>query len=332
MNPSEVNKMVVTLNKYPPEKYNVLIPVTTMQVMNDMQRIIVNEVQLDPNPNGSDIYYEKNSGKYAISKVGGMKLSAAANISVVSTDSGMTDGCKRCVEMARATGHAQPCGTCPHRNDLAVTVAIRVPEPGGTFRIIAATREIDCETECAGMSDKQRSKFLQHRAAIAESKAFMRAVRSALGLSAGYELADLKKPFIIAHVVPNLDAPEIRQAVAQGYLQSMGMLFETSVSGLPEASRPALPAEVVRDDTPIESELYAEEEPFEEPPWEDEPAEEAEGYRCGNCHRTIVESSSPSGKNWTPEMIASYSLKKYDKVLCPTCQRKESALRKAATA
>ena len=32
---------IVQLNEYPPDKFNVLIPVTTMQVMSNLQRIIV---------------------------------------------------------------------------------------------------------------------------------------------------------------------------------------------------------------------------------------------------------------------------------------------------
>lgn len=91
MNPTNA---IVQLNKYDREKYNVLVPVTTMQVASNLQRITVSEVQLDVRQNSSnngpskDIYYEKSSNAYAITKVGGMKLAAAANISIVSTTPG----------------------------------------------------------------------------------------------------------------------------------------------------------------------------------------------------------------------------------------------------
>lgn len=74
MNPTNA---IVQLNKYDREKYNVLVPVTTMQVASNLQRITVSEVQLDVRQNSSnngpskDIYYEKSSGAYAITKVGG---------------------------------------------------------------------------------------------------------------------------------------------------------------------------------------------------------------------------------------------------------------------
>ena len=55
---------MVQLNKYPPDKYNVLIPVTSMQVMSSLQKVIVNEVKLNPDPdNGNDVYYDKQTGK-----------------------------------------------------------------------------------------------------------------------------------------------------------------------------------------------------------------------------------------------------------------------------
>lgn len=38
---------VLQLNKYPTDRYNVLVPVTTMQAASDLQRIVVSEVQLD---------------------------------------------------------------------------------------------------------------------------------------------------------------------------------------------------------------------------------------------------------------------------------------------
>ena len=71
---NNITGTIVQLNEYPPDKFNVLIPVTTMQVMSNLQRIIVNKVQLDvADPeNSKDIYREKSSGKYAITKVGGM--------------------------------------------------------------------------------------------------------------------------------------------------------------------------------------------------------------------------------------------------------------------
>ena len=56
---------IVQLNEYPPDKFNVLIPVTTMQVMSNLQRIIVNKVQLDVSDpeNSKDVYRERHDGR-----------------------------------------------------------------------------------------------------------------------------------------------------------------------------------------------------------------------------------------------------------------------------
>ena len=118
-----------------------------------------------------DIYQEKSSQKYAITKVGGMKLAAAANISIVDTESGPTEGCKRCLEMAKAVGKAKVCGTCPARKRCGSN-----PSPSGcqnlleVFRLMKATKEIDCAAEQQSMSEKQYQRFLPHRTAIAEKQ------------------------------------------------------------------------------------------------------------------------------------------------------------------
>lgn len=243
--------MIYQLNKYPADRYNVLVPVTTLQAESNLQKITVSEVQLDTRQSydnkgpSKDIYFEKSSNAYAITKVAGMKLAAAANISIISTTPGRTEGCQRCIEMARVTGKPAVCGTCPHTYDVAVTVTIRVPEPSGGFRIMSATKEIDCVLTSQSMTDAQYKRFLPHRTAMAESKAFMRAIRAALGLAGTYNLDDLKKPFIVARIVPNLDAPEIKNAVANSYLQSMGLLFEMP-DAKPQIAAPAQPKQVVQ--------------------------------------------------------------------------------------
>ena len=41
------NMNIVELNRYDPEKFNVLVPVTTLQVASNLQSITVNMVKLD---------------------------------------------------------------------------------------------------------------------------------------------------------------------------------------------------------------------------------------------------------------------------------------------
>ena len=333
------NNTVVTINQYPKDKYNVLFP-ATMQVMSDMQRVIVNEVTLDTTldptgKNGRDIYKEGSTGKYAITKVGAMKLAAAANISIVSSESVTPDVCIKCVDMAKATGKAQPCGNCAHQYDIKYVVTVRVPEPSGGFRLIYGTKEIDCAMEKESMKPDQYKRFLPHRASIAESKALMRCIRTALGLAATYTLEELEKPFVIAHIVPNLDAPEIRDALAQNYLQSMGLLFETPSGhkGLTagavteQQNQRALPEpEPEPDDAPIDADYYDTIDNIIENgvslPWECDMDTLGDGIYCDDCGLEITETTGKNGQTWTPEAIRGYSEKSFGRCLCTSCQAK----------
>lgn len=307
--------MIYQLNKYPADRYNVLVPVTTLQAESNLQKITVSEVQLDTRQSydnkgpSKDIYFEKSSNAYAITKVAGMKLAAAANISIISTTPGRTEGCQRCIEMARVTGKPAVCGTCPHTYDVAVTVTIRVPEPSGGFRIMSATKEIDCVLTSQSMTDAQYKRFLPHRTAMAESKAFMRAIRAALGLAGTYNLDDLKKPFIVARIVPNLDAPEIKNAVANSYLQSMGLLFE-----MPDA-KPQEPEPQQWQPAP--------------PPVAAQPRQIAPAAQprtaplvCADCGQIIQDTPMRNGGTFKAASIAEYSSKAYGRVLCIECQHR----------
>lgn len=312
--------MIYQLNKYPADRYNVLVPVTTLQAESNLQKITVSEVLLDTRQNydnegpSKDIYFEKSSNAYAITKVGGMKLAAAANISIISTTPGRTEGCQRCIEMARVTGKPAVCGTCPHTYDVAVTVTIRVPEPSGGFRIMSATKEIDCVLTSQSMTDAQYKRFLPHRTAMAESKAFMRAIRAALGLAGTYNLDDLKKPFIVARIVPNLDAPEIKNAVANSYLQSMGLLFEMP-DAKPQIAAPAQPEPQQWQPAP--------------PPAAAQPRQIAPAAQprtaplvCADCGQIIQDTPMRNGGTFKAASIAEYSSKAYGRVLCIECQHR----------
>ncbi len=328
---------IVQLNNYPPEKYNVLIPVTSMQVMSGLQKIIVNEVRLDPDPDGKDVYKEKSSGKLAITAVGGTKLAAAANISIIRSESETPDICQKCAQMAKTTGNAPTCGNCPHAYDVKYTVTVRVPEPSGGFRIISKSKEIDCSLEKANSSDAQFKRFLPHRASIAETKAYMRCLRAALGLAQGYTAQEIRKPFVIAHIVPNMDAPDMRKALISNSLRDMGLLFENPTSpvaaieqkettgGLSDAAMNYSGEEYPdgEEEDPISTESYPEDDDGQgELPWlQDE--QEADGFTCADCGKTIEWTTASNGKKWSPEAIREFSQKRWGRCLCPDCQKKQ---------
>ena len=157
---------------------------------------------------------------------------------------------------------------------------------------------------------------------------------AALGLAGTYELADLKKPFIVARIVPNLDAPEIKEAVASSYLQSIGLLFETpaqtQTAGLPAPTAGAQ-VEVIPeypDETPEQTPKMPEQTPEtpEQMPWGDPPEPdwepELEGFFCADCGQELVETRARNGNLWKPEDIAGFSERRYGRRLCPSCQER----------
>ena len=346
---------MLELNSFDPNFFNVLMPVTKMAAPSDLQRVMVNVVHLDcrqdQNNNGpsKDIYYEKSCGKFAITKVAGMKLAAAANISIAETATGRSQACERCIDMARATGKHQTCGTCPHVYDTKVSVTLRVPEPSGGFRLMTASREFDTVTECGdSMSEKQRQRVIANRAAVCESKAFMRAIRAALGLAGSYTMQDIQKPFVIAHIVPNFNAPEIREVMAANVMQNMGMLFTptggTTAAALPEAQH----REFVDDDTPPATftDPTVIEDDFNEPvygpggpyaqtgnPYAHTGNPYAQAGRppqipggnqkpvCADCGSIVTEHQTQRG-TMTVDAIVRYSQQNLGCVVCYNCQQK----------
>jgi hypothetical protein len=180
------------------------------------------------------------------------------------------------------------------------------------------------------MKPDQYRRFLPHRASHAESKAFMRCLRDALGLAAGYTIEELRRPFVIARMVPNLDAPELREAVAANYLQSMGLVF----GGRPDAPQlpqgndeppqrqepPALPAA----DGFNEADYPGEEVAGERLPWDDDMRNYDDGIYCVDCGQEITPAEGKNGKEWSPEAIKGFSEKRFGRCLCPDCQKNAS--------
>ena len=188
------------------------------------------------------------------------------------------------------------------------------------------------------MTDAQYKKFLPHRASMAETKAYMRCLRAALGLAQGYTKQELMKPFVVAHIVPNLDAPEMRQALISNSLRDMGLLFETT-SAQPQIAQQAQQQQplalsdgamqMAAEDAADTGEPYREDEypDYESDalPWEDVPAPEPpQGIVCEGCGRQITEAKGTSGQKWTPEAIRDFSTRRFGRCLCPDCQKANS--------
>jgi len=350
---------LLDLNSFDRNIYNVLVPVTKMEVQSDLQRVMVNVVTLDCRQDeynkgpSKDIYYERSCGQYAITKVGGMKLAAAANVSIANITTGTTSACEKCIKKAKETGVSKPCGNCEHIYDVKYIVTVRVPDPFGNFREVTASRAFDAVLDCEGMSDKQRKRVIVNREAIIESKALMRAIRAALGINGSYTMQDIRKPFVVARMVPNLNAPEIREVMAANVMQSMGMLFAPAAGNkaLPEASAPmAAPEDTFEDDSPIGSDTSDFDDDYMDIPddgpqgyggYNQPPAAPPQTYGgynpppqppgqprttqqevCSECKQVIQPYTTRNNTTWAPADIVAFSMQKFKRPMCYQCQQK----------
>lgn len=337
--PQTTNRL--DLNSFDPDVFNITQPATIIEVQNDLQRVAVNYVHLDcrkdnrGNGPSNDIYFEKSSGKFAITKNGLTKLAAIANISVAETTTEIPPGCQRCIKKSSASGQAQPCGNCPHFYDARYVVTIRFPDPIFGIRTIKASRNFDAITDTKGMTEAQKNRVIVNREAMTESKAICRAIRAALNIPATFEMSDLQKPFVFARIIPNVNHPEIRKAMAANTMQSMGKLFapSTKSKALPTAPDPE---KVYEDDTSFGDDPTAYDDDYS-----DLPDDESQGYGgynpplqptaqlhtphqdvCSECRQVIRPYKTRSGTVWSPGDMVAFSMKQFNRPVCYECQQK----------
>ncbi len=298
------NKEIAILNDYPETKFNLLIPIKTLQELSPLHKVVINQVQINPDDKKKEVYKEKN-GELALTKKGLAKLMTAANIQMVESKSVMPQKCLRCTEMASKTKIAPKCYECPYGDDVAYQVTLAVPEPSGTWRKVVATKEIRMADEQKKMSDKQYAAFFPFRTEQCETKALNRALREALMINSTYQAADLQKPFAVAYVVPNMDDPDLKKVMVAKYAEGVSTLF-----GGNEVKAVEAPKEFSEENTVV----IPPDEADEDPPFIE--AEIVKDIVCEKCGQIIKDFND----EWPVERIVERSMKKYNKVLCTDCQ------------
>ena len=303
---------------YPAEKYNLLIPVKTMQELSPLHKMVINEVQISNKLPDKDVY-EQNK-ELALTKKALMKLMAAANIQVIESKPIPTQRCNKCIDIAQRTRLAPKCFECPYIDDVAYQVTIAVPELSGTYRIVKATKEIRMEDAKEKMTDYQFASFKPFRTEQCESKALNRALREGLMLKATYTAKELEKPFAVGLVMPNTADPELKQAMIERYANNVTALYGDVSPVAPAPTYAALPTastviEVVADDD-IDEQGFIEAENVE--------AEViGEGIPlCNDCNAEIVDTEGRGGKVWTAQDLIDLSMGHFNRPLCPKCYRK----------
>ncbi len=307
-----MNSQLAIQQQYPAEKFNLLGNTDVIVEIPEIKKPVVQAVRLDPDPAKGDVYKQK--GGYAITKNGLKKLADGAGIKMISSEHVVPTTCQKCAAVNQSTGKAIQCGNCKNK-DVAFRVTIGVPQLTGEILTVEDTNEIIVDEVTSDMKPDQKKEFLKFLPQICEAKALNGAIRTALHIKGTYTQEELKKPFVVAYLIPNLDHDDVKQAAISNMFQSTNTLFgkapsvQQIESRVPEEEPAAIEAadgadidQYVDDTYAVESEVV-EEVPVQEPEYEMEP------LWCDQCGAEI------SQKVWD------YSIKFFDRPLCYKCQQ-----------
>lgn len=317
-------------SKYPLAQYNLLGNTDVMVEVPDIKSPVIQVIGLDTDPNKGDVYiqqkeqreYTDKNGKfhpatpnlYAITKNGLKKLADGAGIKMIMSEHVIPTTCQKCVAVNQNCGKVVQCGTCSNR-DVAYHVAVSVPQLTGEVLTVEDTHEIIVDNTTPGMTDKQKAEFMKHLPQICEAKALNGAIRTALHIKGTYTLEELKKPFVVAYLVPNLNHDEVKRAAIENMFQSTQRLFGNAPSiqqietKVPEDGHSAIEAADGENYDSYIDGTYKEESAAESEPQYRNEEVRTDDFYCDKCGKHIEE------KVWN------YSVEKFDIPLCYQCQK-----------
>ena len=309
---------------YPAKEYNFLGNTSVVTQVPDIMSPVVQTVQLDPNPQAGDVYIQRKAWKdskgtshpdqYAITKNGLKKLADGAGITMVSSEHTTPTTCAKCVAVNQHSWKIVQCGSCSNK-DVAFKVTIRVPQLTGVDLLVDDTKEIILDNETDDMTAAQKKEFLRHYPQICEAKALNGAIRTALHIKGTYTLEELRKPFIVAYLVPNLNHEDVKEAAISSMFDSSNRLFgkaptvQQIESRVPEQA--AIEAADGENFDQYVDGTYKETSVIAEEPVQEEERSRAEDYCCDRCGAQITQ------KVWD------YSVDKMGRPLCYKCQKLE---------
>ena len=323
--------------KYPTKDYNLLGNTAVTVAIPDIKSPVIQERKLNPDPKAGDVYiqqkarnaYTDRNGKhhpaveelYAITKNGLGRLADGAGITQVSSEQVLPSTCRKCVAVNVGAGRIIQCGNCRNK-DVAFRVTIAVPQLTGEVIRISDTNEIIVDNVVPSMTEKQRQEFMKYLPQICEAKALNGAIRTALHIKSTYTLDELKKPFVVAYLVPNLNNEDVKRAAIRSMFDASGKLFGTTPSVRHiESKAPENPDMGAQDgevfdayvDGTYQEEDYQPEDvmPPEQPVREDGRRQKKDEWQCCKCGAVI------------PENVYEYSNRKFGMPLCYRCQKEE---------
>lgn len=182
-----------TLDDFPVENFNRLLPTQTLQIPTDLLRPVVQVVQLNPDPKAGDVYSSKDmpEGHSAPTRVGLRKFATAAGISFI--------------DERRVDDGRDP-------DVIEVTCLAEMLLPTGQRIRATGTKRIDLNAQVWRSPEhrgKYRSFFQEHVASRAQN----RAIRALLSLRGSYPTSIYSKPFAVVSFAPNMAHPEVRARI-----------------------------------------------------------------------------------------------------------------------
>ena len=229
------NNALTITQQYPIEKFNLLVPMQTVAEIAEIHKPVMNVVQISTNLADGEIYEQEKAksawkdrpaqpAKYALTKKGLNRLMRAAGIKILGTRPIVPSTCQKCAEVNRSIGRPVNCGACGNK-DVKYEARISVPQLTGENIEFVAHKEIIVTDVVEGMTENQRKEFLKFRAEMCETKAINRALRAAMHIKGTYTLEELKKPFVVAYLVPNLDNEAVREEAVKHFFTSAQELY-----------------------------------------------------------------------------------------------------------
>ncbi len=329
----ENNNALMITQQYPVEKYNLLVPMQTVADIAEIHKPVMNAVQISTDLNDGEIYEQEKAkaawkdrpatpAKYALTKKGLNKLMRAAGIKILGTRPIIPTTCQKCAEMNRSIGRPVNCGACGNK-DVKYEARISVPQLTGENIEFVAHKEIIVQDVTDGMTEAQKKEFLKFRSEMCETKAINRALRAAMHIKSSYTIEELKKPFVVAYLVPNLDNEAVKEEAVRHFFTSAQELY----GGHSADQRRAV---FVEDDTDEGMEYEAPESPIAHP--------NSQAYRevpteHPRASQQRAQEAAEAQPDYDPTLctecgakcsngVVKYSNEQYGRTLCMACQRK----------
>ena len=325
------NALMIT-QQYPAERYNLLVPMQTVAEIADIHKPVMNAVQISTNLADKEIYEQEKAKSawkdrpatpagYALTKKGLNKLMRAAGIKILGTRPIIPSTCQKCAEVNRSIGRPVNCGACGNK-DVKFEARISVPQLTGESIEIVAHKEIIVQDVTDGMGDAQRKEFLKFRSEMCETKAINRALRAAMHIKSTYTIEELRKPFVVAYLVPNLNNEAVKAEAIRHMFTSAQELYGGHT---PDARKAIFIEDDVEEGMEYEapgkpitgSHAYEENPP--EPPRQQQQRQQRAAETAPDFDPTICTECGAKCSNG----VVKYSQEQYGRTLCMNCQRKQ---------